>query len=79
MRGEDGVEPQRLQALERGVVADLGGEAHERRGDRVGGVLAVGAAVALAQDAHPLVLLGEVHEVEVARERAGDLVGALRP
>ena len=52
---------------ERGVVADLGGEAHERGGDRVGGILAVGATVALAQDAHALVLLGEVHEVEVAR------------
>ena len=52
---------------ERRVVADLGGEAHERRGDRVGGILAVGAPVAFAEDAHALVLLREVHEVEVAR------------
>ncbi len=50
-----------------GVVADLGREAHEGGGDGVGGVLAVGAPVALAEDAHALVLLGEVHEVEVAR------------
>ena len=77
MRREDGVEPHRLQAGERGLVADLGGEADERGRDRVGGVLAVGAPVALAQDAHALVLLGEVHEVEVAGERARDLVGAL--
>ena len=52
---------------ERGVVADLGGQAHERRGDGVGGILAIRATVALAEDADALVLLGEVHEVEVAR------------
>ena len=73
--GEDGMEAQTLQALERGVVADLRGEAHERGGDRVGGILAIGTTVALAQDPDALVLLGEVHEVEVAGERAGDLVG----
>ncbi len=77
VRGEHGVEPQRLQACERGVVADLGGEMHERGGDRVGGILPIGAPVALPEDPHPLVLLDEVHEVEVDGERPGDLVGAL--
>ena len=77
VRGEHGVEPQRLQACERGVVADLGGQMHERGGDRVGGILPIGAPVALPEDPHPLVLLDEVHEVEVHGERPGDLVGAL--
>ena len=76
MRREDGVEAQGLQALQRGVVADLGGEAHERGRDRVGGILPLGSPVALAQHAHTLVLLGEVDEVEVHREGAGHFVGA---
>jgi hypothetical protein len=58
----------RPAGAERGVVADLGRQAHEGRGDRVGGILLVGPPVALAQHAHALVLLGEVHEVEVDRE-----------
>ena len=67
VRGEHRVEAQRLQTCERGVIAHLGSQAHERGGDRVGRILAVGATVALPQDAHALVLLREVHEVEVAR------------
>ena len=77
VRGEDGMEAQALQALQRRVVADLGREPHEGRRDRVGRVLLLGPAVALPQDAHALVLLGQVHEVEVAREGPRDLVGAL--
>ncbi len=77
VRGEDGVEPQALQPLQRGLLADLSGQVREGRGDGVGGILALRTGVALAEDAHALVLLGEVHQVEVAGERAGDLVGAL--
>jgi hypothetical protein len=62
------MEAQVLQAPERCVVADLGGQAHEGRRDRVGGILLVGPPVTLAQHADALVLLGEVHEVEVHRE-----------
>ena len=76
MGGEDGVEPQRLQTLQRRVVADLGGQAHERGGDRIRGILLLGPAVAFAQNAYALVLLGEVHEVEVHSEGAGHFVGA---
>ena len=77
MRGEHRVEAHRLQPRERRVVADLCRQAHEGRRDGIGGVLAVGPSVPLAEDAHALVLLGEVHEVEVAGEGPGDLVGAL--
>ncbi len=78
MSREHGVEAHRLQPRERGVIADLGRQADERGGDGVRGLLALGAAVAGAEDPHALVLLGEVHEVEVAREGTGDLVGPLR-
>ena len=77
VRGEHGVEAERLQALERGVVSDLCRQLHERRRDRIDGVLLLGPSVALAEDAHALVLLDEVDQVEVDGERAGDLIGAL--
>ena len=67
----------RLQAGERGILTDFVCEARVRGLDRVGCALAVGAAVALAQDPHSLVLFDEVHEVEVRRERAGHLMCTL--
>ena len=77
VRREDGVEAQRLQAGERGILTDFVCEARVRGLDRVGCALAVGAAVALAHDPHSLVLFDEVHEVEVRRERAGHLMCTL--
>ncbi len=74
---EDGVEAQGLQALERRLASDLAGQTVERRGDRVGRAGARGGVTAFAQDADALVLLDEVDEVEVRREGAGHLVGAL--
>ena len=77
MSREHGVKAHRLQTGEGGVVADLRRQAHEGRGHRVGRVLSLRAPVALAQDTHTLVFFGEVDEMEVDRERTGDLVGAL--
>ncbi len=76
VRGEDRMEPQALKPTEGLVVADLAAEARVGARDRVGGVLTAGLACALAQHSYALVLLGEVHQMEVAGERAGDLVGA---
>ena len=71
---EDRVEAEPLEALEGSIVADFGGEADERGGHRVGRVFTFGAAVALTQYPHTLVLFGEIHEVEVRGERAGNLI-----
>ena len=43
------------------------GELHERGGDGVRRALLLGPSIALAEHPHALVLLDEVHQVEVAR------------
>ena len=74
VRGEDGVKAKRIDALGRGIAANLAGERGDRLRDRV--FLRQDPSVALAQHADAVVFLGEVDEVEVAGEGAGDLVGA---
>ncbi len=75
--GEDGVEAKAGQAAAGLFLADLRLQPRVRGGDGVGGVFPARLPGALAQHTHALVLLGEVHEVEVAGEGACDLVSAL--
>ena len=75
MRGKDRVELQAAEQLGGLGAADLLGELVERHGKRVGRVdrvLGGHVALALAQDADAVALLGQVRQVEERRERADD-------
>ena len=78
VRGEHGAELEATQPAQRLLAPDLADELLERLGQRVVGRRGAGRELrlALAQDAHAVVLLREVREVEVAREGPGDLFGA---
>ncbi len=76
VRGEDGVDLEiRDEALE-ALPTELRAQLAERRGQRLR--LWLRAPVSLAKDARAMVLLGEVGQVEVAGERAGNKLGALQ-
>ncbi|TWG84011.1 hypothetical protein L603_002200000220 [Cellulosimicrobium cellulans J34] len=79
VRGEHGAELEPAQAAQRLLAAHLGDELLERLGQRVVGRRGARRelGLALTQHAHAVVLLREVREVEVAREGARDLLGAL--
>ena len=73
---EHGVELEGVEAAFGFLWAEFGGELRER--GREGGLGAgLEGLVSAAQGPHPVVLLGEIHQVEVAGERAGHLLGAL--
>ena len=74
MGSEHRVHPELLQHLVEARGIHLPQHLFHRRVQGLG--QRVGSLVALAQGAHALVLFGQVREVEVARERAGDLLGA---
>src|SRR5699024_10309939 len=76
VRREDGPELELLDAAGRLLRADL---LAQLRDGRLDVVVDDDGRVRLTtpQDAHAVVLLGEVDEVEVARERPGDLLGTL--
>jgi hypothetical protein len=75
VRREHRVEAHLAEAAHGLLAAELLGEPAHGVRDGVGHEARRG--LALAEDAHAVVLLGQVGEVEVARERAGDLLRAL--
>lgn len=77
VRGEDRAELEAREAVEGLVLAELAGEAAHRGEDRVLRRLCARIGLAPPQHAHPVELLGHVHQVEVAGEGSGHLLGAL--
>ncbi|OIQ71329.1 hypothetical protein GALL_470570 [mine drainage metagenome] len=77
--GDDRTELEVLQPLEGGLVTDLLGELRDGRRERVvgGELVRCDRGLALAQHPDAVVLLREGREVEVAGERACDLLGAV--
>jgi hypothetical protein len=65
----------RPAGAERGVVADLGAR-RTKAAATESAASSLSGRPSRSRSAHALVLLGEVHEVEVHREGPGDLVGA---
>ena len=82
MRRQHGPELQALQAFGGFFDPDLAGQRGERGRDRIGRrgrpTSVVGGRFALPQHPHPVELLGQVDQVEVARERASHLFGPHR-
>ena len=75
VRGEHRVHPQPGQQVVHVAEALLGGDPRDRVGERLARRAVPG--IALPQRAHPLLLFGQVGQVEVDGEGAGDLLGAL--
>ena len=75
VRCEDGVDLERLDQTVESLRTQLGSKLADRRGQRLGHWLR--SAVAFADDARTMVFLSEVGQMEIARERARHLLGAI--
>ena len=76
MRGEDRIDSQRGELLSESGIAELGADGGECGCERLGRT--GGAVVSLPKRPSAVALLREVDEVEIARERAGHLLGPIQ-
>src|SRR2546421_502711 len=75
VRREDGVDLERLDQTVESLRTEFGSKLADRRGQRLGHWFR--SAVAFADDARTMVFLSEVGQMEIARERARHLLGAI--